>query len=62
MKDPEGGGRITWTIWTTKTHTGDLHDCVAMYHNHGHAVARLRGLRRAAWAAGSEINYVIRKG
>lgn len=53
---------MTWTIWTTKTWTGDLHDCIVTYHNRGHALAKLRGLRRRAWLARSEMQYTIRKG
>ncbi len=53
---------MTWNIWTVKLHTGDLLDCVAMYNNRGQAVARLRGLLRAAWKAGSEMQYVLRRG
>lgn len=53
---------MTWTIWTVKPYTGDLADCVAIYHNRGHALARLRGLRRAAWRATSEMQYVLRRG
>jgi hypothetical protein len=51
---------MRWTIWVTKTHTGDLDYMVGDYSNRGHAVSRIRGLRRAAWAAGSEINYSLR--
>lgn len=50
-----------WTLWTTSPHFGDLRDCVGHYVNHGHALSALRGFRRRAWAAGSEINYTIRK-
>ena len=53
---------MTWNVWTTATHTGDLRELVASYGNRGHAVARLRGLRRAAWRACSEINYALRRG
>ena len=52
----------TWTIWTVKPHSGDLADCVAIYHNRGHAIAKLRGLNRASWRAGSEMTYAIRRG
>jgi hypothetical protein len=50
----------TYTIWTTAPHTGDLRDALMQYTNRGHALAKLRGLRRAAWRAGSEINYTLR--
>lgn len=53
---------MTWTIWTIKPHTGDRADCVESYTNRGHALAKLRGLRRRAWLAGSEVQYVLRKG
>ena len=52
----------TWTIWTVKPWCGDRHDCIAMYHNRGHALAALRGFRRRAWAAASEITYVLQRG
>lgn len=50
-----------YSIWTTKPHTGDKANCIAIYHNRGHAVAKLKGLRRKAWRAGSEMQYVIQK-
>lgn len=52
---------MRWIIWTTATHTGDLRDFVAEYANRGHAIAALKGLRRRAWLASSEVNYVLRK-
>ena len=48
-----------YTIWTTKPYTGDKADCIAEYSNKGHALAKLRGLRRRAWAAASEMQYAI---
>lgn len=53
---------MTWEIWTLKPHTGDRCDCLAVYRNRGQAVARLRGLRRAAWRAGSEMAYGLQRG
>lgn len=53
---------MRWEIWTLKPHTGDRHSCIATYNNRGHAVARLRGLRRRAWLAGSEMQYGLRDG
>lgn len=50
-----------YTIWTVKPHTGDKHECIAIYHNRGHALARIRGLRRLAWKANSEMQYAIQK-
>lgn len=52
---------MRWMIWTVKTWTGDLCDPIREYSNKGHALAYLRGLRRRAWAAGSEMQYTIRK-
>lgn len=52
---------MTYTIWTVKPHTGDLAYLVAEYSNRGHAVAKLRGLRRVAWSAASEMEYTLRK-
>jgi hypothetical protein len=54
--------RPRWTIWTVKPHTGDRCDVVDEYENRGHAVARLRGLIRASWKAGSEMQYTLRDG
>jgi hypothetical protein len=48
-----------YSIWTTKPHTGDRADCVASYANRGHAIAKIKGLRRASWAAGSEMQYAL---
>lgn len=53
---------MTWEIWLTAPHTGDLRELIASYDNRGHAVARLRGLRRLAWLAASEVNYTLRRG
>ena len=53
---------MRWLIWTTKPHTGDLAYVVKEYSNRGHAVAAIRGLRRRAWLAASEINYALRRG
>lgn len=53
---------MRWTIWTVKHWTGDLADMVGDYSNRGHAVARIRGLRRRAWLAGSEMQYAMRRG
>ena len=53
---------MTWTIWTMKPATGDRCDCIAFYSNRGHALARLRGLRRRAWLAGSEMQYMLQRG
>lgn len=53
---------MTWTIWTRKLYTGDRADWIATYTNRGHALARLRGLRRAAWRAGSEMEYGLYQG
>jgi len=50
-----------WTIWITSTYTGDVRELVAEYSNRGHAVAKLRGLRRRAHAAASEIQYALRR-
>lgn len=36
-----------YTIWTVSPHTGSKRECIARYSNRGHAIARLRGLRRA---------------
>lgn len=52
---------MAWSIYITATHTGDLRDCVGTYSNRGHAVAALRGFRRRAWLAGSEVNYTLRR-
>jgi hypothetical protein len=52
---------MDWTIWTVKPCTGDKADCIARYSNKGHAIARLRGLRRAAWLAGSEMQYALQR-
>ena len=51
----------TYTIWTLKPCTGDRCDCLRMYHNRGHALAYLRGLRGRAWRAGSEMQYGLRR-
>jgi hypothetical protein len=51
-----------WIIWTVKVWTGDLHDPIYTYSNRGHAVAKLRSLRRRAWLAGSEMEYTLREG
>ncbi len=48
-----------YTIWTLKTWTGDKADCLARYSNRGHALAKLRGLRRASWRAASETQYAL---
>jgi hypothetical protein len=40
-----------YTIWTVKPYSGDKADCIARYSNKGHALAKLRGLRRKSWAA-----------
>ena len=48
-----------WTIWTMKPWTGDKADCLYYYTNKGHAMAKLKGLRRAAWKAGSEVQYLL---
>jgi hypothetical protein len=50
---------MTWTIWTTAQQTGDVRECVATYANRGHAVSRLRGLRRRSGCTG--VWYVIRR-
>ena len=52
----------TWTIWTVKPWSGDVCEVVAQYENRGHAVARIKGLRRQAWLAGSEMQYSLVKG
>lgn len=52
---------MDYTIWTVKPHTGDKADCIARYSNKGHAIARLKGLRRQAWAAGSEMQYALQE-
>lgn len=49
-----------YTIWTTAPHSGDVRDVIATYSNRGHALAALRGFRRRAWIAGSEMQYTIR--
>lgn len=49
-----------YTIWVTKPHTGDVAYVIQSYNNRGHALAALRGLRRRAWIAGSEVQYAIR--
>ena len=52
----------TWNVWVVSPHTGDCKYIVAQYNNRGHAIAKLRGLNRAAWRAASEMQYAIRKG
>lgn len=53
---------IIWTIGLS----GDRRDMVAEYSNRGHAMARLRGLRRRAWLAALDgaapLTYTIQKG
>ena len=51
--------RKQYSVWSVKLHTGDKAECIAIYHNRGHALAKLRGLRLAAWRAGSEMQYII---
>ena len=51
-----------WEVWIVSTHTGDRKELVTTYSNRGHAIARLRGLRRAAWRAASEACYAIQRG
>lgn len=53
---------MTWDIWVVSPHTGSKQYVVETYYNRGHALARLRGLLRAAWRAGSEMEYVISRG
>ena len=52
---------MDWTIWTVKPYTVSKADCIARYSNKGHALARLRGLRRAAWLASSEMRYILQR-
>lgn len=53
---------MTWEIWIISPFTGDRKELVASYSNRGHAVARIKGLRRSAWAACSEMCYSMRRG
>jgi len=48
-----------YTIWTMKTWTGDRLDPIATYTNRGHALSALRGYRRRAWIARSEMQYAL---
>ena len=50
-----------WIVWTLKPWTGDLADPIAEYANRGHALAALKGLRRRAWLAASEVCYALRQ-
>lgn len=52
---------MRYLIWLTSPHTGDRKDVLGEYYNRGHAIARLRGLRRAAWLAASEATYTMTK-
>ena len=49
----------TYEIWTLAPHTGDKRELVNTYFNRGHAVAKLRGLRRKAWLYRSEMAYAL---
>lgn len=53
---------MTWNVVTLAKHTGDVRDYLFSYSNRGHALAKLRGLERRAYAAGKEIRYAIRRG
>jgi len=48
---------MRYEIWTVNPVTGALGRLVASYNNRGHAIARLRGLRRAARC--SEVEYAL---
>lgn len=50
---------MRYLIWTVAPHSGDRRDVIADYSNRGHALARLRGLRRKAWLANSEMQYTL---
>jgi hypothetical protein len=52
---------MQWNIWAVKPWSGDRDYIVASYYNRGHAIARLGGLRRAAWRAASEAEYRIER-
>lgn len=49
----------TWIIWRLHATTNARHAIVAIYHNRGHALSRLRGLIRASHRAGSEMCYTV---
>lgn len=51
---------MTWDIWIVSPFTGNPYMMVDSYSNRGHAVARIRGLRRAAQC--SEVQYSLRRG
>lgn len=51
---------MIWWIVSLKPHTGDVAEYLYSYSNRGHAIARLRGLRRHARA--SKMEFSIRKG
>lgn len=50
---------MTYTIYRCATHTGIRGEVVAQYSNRGHALAKLRGLRRRAWLYRSEAIYSL---
>lgn len=54
--------KCSWEIWIMSWDGCNKWEMVGHYANRGHAVARLRGLRRRSWLAGSEINYSMERG
>jgi hypothetical protein len=47
----------TYTIWTVSLDTFSKIDCMYVYYNRGHAVAKVRGLRRRLYSLNSNPNY-----
>jgi len=50
---------MRYEIWTENLVTGALGRLVASYNNRGHAIARLRGLRRAALCKSCGCSAVV---
>jgi len=51
---------MKWEIWEMGW-DGQPGRLLCTYYNRGHAVARLKGLRRLAWKLRSEVQHSLRR-